>query len=70
MNSIPKQLTVKEASKIYNISENTLRAYVHRKIIPYRKLRGRVYFVTEVLEKWLAGFDVEPRDTNQSGEND
>lgn len=59
MSNIPKQLTVREASKIYNISENTLRAYIHRRIIPHRRVRGRVYFVTEKLEEWLSSFDVE-----------
>ena len=60
MSSIPKQLSVKEASEIFNIPVNTLRAYIHRRIIPHRKVRGRVYFVIETLEKWLSQFDVEP----------
>ena len=60
MDSSKKQLTVKEASEVFNIPENTLRAYIHRRIIPHRRVRGRIYFVTEVLEEWLARFDVEP----------
>lgn len=59
MNSMPKQLSVKEASEIFNIPVNTLRAYIHRRIIPFRKVRGRVYLVTETLEKWLSQFDVD-----------
>jgi len=69
MNSIPKQLSVKQASEIFNISENTLRAYIHRQIIPHRRLRGRVYFVTEVLEEWLSGFDVAPKEAETKGKD-
>lgn len=71
MTSLPLQLTVKEASKIFNIPENTLRAYIHRRIIPHRRVRGRVYFVTEVLEEWLSSFDVVTRhpDLDDSNNN-
>lgn len=63
MRILPLQLSVREASEVFNIPENTLRSYIHRRLIPHRRVRGRVYFVTETLQKWLAGFDVEP---NQS----
>jgi|GEM_PF-2961377 len=62
MIDIPKQLTVKEASMHFNIPQNTLRAYIHRRIIPFRKVRGRVYLVTETLEAWLKSFDVPQRE--------
>lgn len=65
MKTLPLQLTVSEASKVFNIPENTLRAYIHRKLIPHRRVRGRVYFVTEKLEKWLADFDVEPNQSDR-----
>ena len=58
MDRIPKQLSVREASELFSIPENTLRAYIQRRIIPFRKVRGRVYLVTEILEKWLSQFDV------------
>lgn len=69
MTIYPKQLSVKQASKMFNISENTLRAYIHRRIIPHRRVRGRVYFVTEVLEDWLSGFDVPPKQAETLGED-
>lgn len=65
MTEIPIQLTVRQAAQVFNISENTLRAYIHRRIIPFRKVRGRVYLVTETLEAWLSSFDVEPRQSEQ-----
>ena len=61
MDSIPKQLSVKEISEPFNIPENTLRAYMHRRIIPYRKVLGRLYLVPGEIQEWLSGFDVKPR---------
>jgi DNA-directed RNA polymerase specialized sigma24 family protein len=40
MNRILVQLSVKEASEISKIPVNTLRAHVHRCIIPFRKVKG------------------------------
>jgi excisionase family DNA binding protein len=60
MTSIPNQLTVKEASRLFNIPENTLRAYIFRRIIPFRRCRGKIFLVTAKLEEWLSTFDVEP----------
>ena len=65
MKNLPIQLSVREASELFNVPENTLRAYIHRRLIPHRRVRGRVYFVTETLQKWLADFDVQPRPTTE-----
>jgi len=57
---LPKQLTVKQVSKIYGIPEWTLRAYISRKIIPHRRVRRRIYIPTKKWEEWLARGDVDP----------
>jgi len=69
MKSRPLQLSVREASELFNIPQNTLRAYIHRRIIPFRKVKGRVYFVTETLSDWLSSFDIEPR-PSERGNNE
>lgn len=54
----PKQITVKEASKMYNIPLWTLRNYISRRLIPIRKIGNRVYLETDKLETWLKQFDI------------
>ncbi len=62
MKELPKQLSVRDVARIYNIPENTLRAYIHRRICPFRKLRGKIYFDTQKLEAWLSSYDVPSKD--------
>jgi len=66
MNKLPLQLSVKQTSQIFNIPEWTLRAYISKQIVPYRKLRGRIYIPTEKFQKYLESFDVEPINTKTS----
>jgi len=54
-----KQISLREASEIYGIPLWTLRCYVSRKKIPYRKIGHRVY-LTKKFEDWLNSKDVEP----------
>ena len=63
-----KQLSVREVSELYGIPQNTIRAYVYRRKIPYRKLFGKIYFDTEKLEEWLQGFDVPTRKEVNNGD--
>ena len=41
--SLPKQLTIKEVSKLFGISEWTLRAYVSKRQIPHRRIGRRTF---------------------------
>jgi excisionase family DNA binding protein len=55
-----RQLTLQEASEIYGIPLWTLYKYVEKRMIPYRKVRRRIYIPVEKFEKWLESLDVEP----------
>ncbi len=55
-----KQITVKEASKTYNITLWTLRNFISRRLIPIKKIGNRVYLETDQLETWLKQFDIAP----------
>jgi len=60
MKDLPKQLTIKQASEIFNIPVWTLRAYISQRIIPHRRIRRRIYIPTNKFQDWLSEHDVEP----------
>ena len=60
MQELPKQLTIKQTSEIFNIPVWTLRAYISKRIIPHRRVRRRVYIPTEKFQEWLSKGDVDP----------
>jgi len=60
MENLPKQLSVKQTSQIFNMPEWTLRAYIARRLIPFRRVRGRIYIPTEKFQNWLSKGDVDP----------
>ncbi|MEI6143285.1 MAG: helix-turn-helix domain-containing protein [Mariniphaga sp.] len=46
-------LTIKEAADLLSISTSTLYKYVHRREIPCKKRRGRLYFSKFELTEWV-----------------
>ena len=55
-------LTVKEASNMMNIKDNTLYDWVAQGKIPYLKLNGCIRFDLEELKTWLKSCRKEPAD--------
>jgi len=60
MDQLPKQLSVKQASRVYGIPEWTLRGYLARRLIPHRRVMRKIYIPTKKFEEWLERGDVEP----------
>ncbi len=54
-----KQLSIKSASRIYDIPEWTLRAYIRDNLCPTRRLGRKVYIPVEKFEAWLEQRDIE-----------
>lgn len=50
-------LDVRGASAFYGVTEKTTRGLVARRMIPFRKLGGRVLFLRAELEQWLVTLD-------------
>jgi len=55
----PKQITLRQASKIFGIPLSTLRKHATNKKIPHRRLFGRIYLSTETFENFLKSLEVE-----------
>ncbi|MFJ7840333.1 helix-turn-helix domain-containing protein [Lysinibacillus sphaericus] len=47
-------LTVPELAKVLELSTATVYVMVRNNEIPYKKLRGKIVFHRETIEKWLA----------------
>jgi len=62
MDNLPRQLSIKETAKIFNIPAWTLRAYISKRLIPHRRIGRRIYIPTEKFQQWLSKGDVEPKE--------
>jgi len=61
------QLTVKEAATLWNIPEWTLRAYISKRRIPFRRVGRRIYIEVEKFNAWLKKGDVDPIPEGKGG---
>jgi excisionase family DNA binding protein len=50
--NIKDLIRIKEAAQILRLKENTVYHLVHDRKIPFVKVRGRLFFQKEVIEKW------------------
>ena len=50
-------LDVRSAAALIGGSEKQTRALVERRLIPFRRLGGRIVFLRTELEQWLASLD-------------
>lgn len=64
--ALPKQMTIQQTSLLFSMPVWTLRSYISKNIIPYRKVRRRIYIPTEKFVNWLSRFDVEVFDEKSS----
>ena len=56
--ALPRQVTIKQASKIWGIPEWTLRKYISQRRCPHRRVYGRIYIPTKRFQEWLEECDV------------
>lgn len=59
---VEKFITRPEASKYLDISLSTLDRLLRDEMIPYVKLRGRIYFTKKRLDEWLATLEHIPKE--------
>lgn len=57
-NELPRQVTISQASKIWGISEWTLRKYIDRRECPHRRVFGRIYIPVQRFEEFLRESEV------------
>jgi excisionase family DNA binding protein len=54
-------LNIQEASEQLRIPKSTLYKYVHRRIVPFTKLNGRLFFALDALEDWVMKSSYTPK---------
>jgi len=59
ISSLPKQVTISQASKIWGVPEWTLRKYISKRKCPHRRRFGRIYIPVKRFEEWLEEGDVD-----------
>jgi len=57
---LPKQMSIRQISNLYQIPEWTLRGYIKNRMIPHRRLGRKIYIPIQRFEEWLSSGDVEP----------
>ena len=57
-----KLLNIDETSDQLGIPISTLYKYVHKRIIPFTKLNGKLFFALEALEEWVKAKSYTPKD--------
>jgi excisionase family DNA binding protein len=63
-NGVDQLLTIQEASLLLHVQKQTLYSYVSKRVIPFHKKAGRLYFSKNELIEWIKSgnkrvFDVE-----------
>jgi len=57
--NIPKQVSLRQASELWNIPLSSLRRLATKNMIPIRRVYGRIYIATEAFELFLKSKDVD-----------
>lgn len=58
-----KNMTVREASEYTTLAEQTIRLFVKREEIPFKKLGRRVVFNPDEIDQWMDDHAIETLDT-------
>jgi len=57
MNEESALLTVRTVAALLGSTEKGIRARVARRVIPFRRMGGRITFIRSEVEQWLAALD-------------